>query len=506
MDAQPAVLLAYVVLLGALGIIGAAYGHGTGSETLPPMEMDGELVTLVVSSSQEEGMVRVDIAMVRHITEEAVPNADFRITARHGQTQIFSQEFHRGDGRIIFDLADGIEYTPPESSGGGFFGILGPGSFKVSGPGLAGGGLYSFDVSVLSADGYEPADPPLFESAVSVPITYDDVVDGGRWGDQPMHFITYYDTLHGRGYDPETGRVFFEMPFQWDAAVIEQIETVHVEFTIPNGFGDMLAASMDAYVNGIPTPPRTVAIDDYFMDTRTVHIVLPRYLLLEMLGAAGGDSMEFDIGAAPRTPHSAVTSNGEYRVLVDTGPSGLAAGREAAVSFNITNVFLRSMNVEADYTATVTRGGALLHSQSGVSNGEVTMRFPIPGDASGPALISFQDINGNDLADAALPVFIDPAPPEVPQTPAVPPWIRDTVQLWTSGDIDDGAFAAAISYLIQQDIIRMDAMPQAGGDGGPIDDWVRTTAGWWVDGLVSDAEFLAGLEYLVGRGVIAVAP
>ena len=130
----------------------------------------------------------------------------------------------------------------------------------------------------------------------------------------------------------------------------------------------------------------------------------------------------------------------------------------------------------------------------------------MPGDASGPALISFQDINGNDLADAALPVFIDPAPPEVPQTPAVPPWIRDTVQLWTSGDIDDGAFAAAISYLIQQDIIHMDATPQIGGDGGPIDDWVRTTAGWWVDGLVSDAEFLAGLKYLVGRGVIAVAP
>ena len=502
MDAQPAVLLAYVVLLGALGMMGAAYGHGTGSETLPPIEMDGGLVTLVVSSSQEDALVRVELAMVRHITGEAVPDADFHITARHGQTQIFSQEFHRSDGRIIFDLTDGTEYTPPESSGGGFFGMLGPGSFKVSGPGLADGGLYSFDVSVLSADGYEPAVPPLFESAVSVPITYDDVVDGGRWGDQSMHFITYYDALHGREYDPETGRVSFEMPFQWDAAVIEQIETVHVEFTIPNGFGDMLASSMDAYVNGVPTPPRTVAIDDYFMDVRTVHIVLPRHLLLGMLGAAGGDSMEFDVGASPRTPYSAVTSNGEYRVLVDVGPSGLEAGREAAISFNITNVFLRSMNVEADYTATVTRGGSLLHSQSGMSNGEVAMRFPVPGDASGPALISFQDINGNDLADAALPVFIDPEP----QAPAVPPWIRDTVRLWTSGDIDDGAFAAAISYLIQQDIIPMDDTPPDMGEGGPIDDWVRTTAGWWVDGLVSDAEFLAGLKYLVGRGVIAVAP
>jgi hypothetical protein len=380
--------------------------------------------------------------------------------------------------------------------------MLGPGSFEVAGPGLTDGGLYSFDVSVLSADGYEPADPPVFESAVSIPITYEDVMNGGRWGEQSISFITYYDALHGRGYDPETERVFFEMPFQWDAAVIEQIETVHVEFTIPNEFGDMLVSSMEARVNGIPTPPRTVAIDDYFMDVRTVHIVLPRGLLLEMLDTTGGDAMEFEVGPAPLTPYSAVTSNGEYRVLVDAGPSGLAAGREAAVSFNITNVFLRSINVEADYTATVTRGGTLLHSQGGVSDGEVTMSFPVPADASGPALISFQDINGNDLADATLPVFIDP----VPQTPTVPPWIRDTVRLWTSGDIDDGAFAAAISYLIQQEIIRMDDIPQGEGDGGPIDDWVRTTAGWWTDGLVSDAEFLAGLKYLVGRGVIAVAP
>lgn len=486
-----------VVLLAVLGAAGMAYGHGTGSETLPAVELDGRLVTIVVSSEQEEGMVRVDMSLILLSTGGAIPDADFEITARHGQTHLFSQEFRQGDGRIIFEMVEGPSYSPPESISGGFFGILGPGSFRVAGPGLAGGGLYSFDITLLSADGYRPDAPPVFESAVSVPITYQDIIRDGRWGDQPVQFITYYDTLHDRGYDQEAGRMHFAMPFQWDADVIEQIETVHVEMVAPSAFGDLLFSDMEAHINGVRAPERTVTVDDYYMDVRTIHVVLPRGLLLELLEASGdSETMEFEVGARPDSPYSAVTSNGEYRMIVDTGP--LVAGQEAAMRFNVTNVFLRSMNVEAPYVATVTQQGAVLHSQSGVSGQGSALRFHIPEDTSGIAWVSFQDINGNDLADASLPVFIDP-----PQAESVPPWIRETVGLWTSGMIDDGAFASAISYMVQQGVIDVGGVSGTAGDGGPIDEWVRTTAGWWVDGLVSDAEFLAGIKYLIERGVIA---
>ena len=495
-------MLAYMVaVLFAFGVAGIAYGHGTGSETLPPVEMDGRMVTMVVSSQQEAGMVRVDLAMVVFDTAEPVSDADFRITARHGQTQLFSQEFSRADGRVTFDLVDGAEYTEPAKSDGGFFGLLGPDVFTVAGPGLAGGGLYSFDVAVLSAGGHDPDVPPVFESAVSVPITYSERVDGGRWGEQAMQFITYYDELQDRRYDPEGGAVSFSMPFEWDPKVIEQIETVHVEFTVPGGFGDMLVESMDVYINGVRAADNTVTIDDYFTDVRTVHIVLLRGQLLEMLDAAGGGgAIDFEVRPVPSAPYSAVTANGEYRMLVSIGHPGLVAGRDATVAFNVTNVFLRSISVEGPYAAAISYGDTVLHSQNGISGGGVTMEFSIPEDVSGPATLSFLDINGNELADATLPVFIDPASPDE----LIPAWIRDTVRMWTAGDIDDPTFTSAISYLIRQGVIRLDDVPQGGGDGGPIDEWVRTTAGWWADGLVSDAEFLAGIKYLIGRGVIAV--
>ena len=491
-------MLAYcIMLLAVLGVAGMAYGHGTGSETLPAVELDGRLVTMVVSSEQEEGIVRVDMSLILLSTGESIPDAGFDITARHGQTHLFSQEFRQGDGRIIFEMVEGASYSPPESISGGFFGILGPGSYRVAGPGLTGGGLYSFDITLLSADGHDPDNPPVFESAVSVPITYRDTISDRRWGDQTIQFITYYDALHDRGYDQEAGRMHFAMPFEWDADVIEQVETVHVEMVVPSAFGDLLSSDMEAHVNGVLAPDRTVTVDDYYMDVRTIHVVLPRGLLMDMLEASGDSrTMEFEVGARPDSPYSAVTSNGEYRMIVDTGP--LFSGQEAAIRFNVTNVFLRSMNVEAPYAASVTHQGVVLHSQSGMSGQGSVLQFSIPGDISGVASVSFQDINGNELADASLPVFIDTPPAE-----SVPPWIRETVGLWTSGMIDDGAFASAISYMVQQGVIAVGEVSGTAGDGGPIDEWVRTTAGWWVDGLVSDAEFLAGIKYMIERGVIA---
>ena len=495
-----------VLTMAILVPLGMAYGHGTGSEILPPVEMDGRMVTIQVSSEEIDTGVRVDLAMIQDGTGEPVEDVSYRIEARHGQTPLFSEEFQRGDGRMLFEFVSketpGIETR--EVSEGGLFGIFGDSRLEVSGPGLADGGLYSLDVTILSAAGHSPPQPPTFNSAISVPITYESTIQDRFWGSQEMVFITYYDRLEGMSYDTDTGEISFGMPFEWDPGIIDQIETVHVEFGIPDTFGGLLVADFEAKVNGIALSRNTITVDDYFDGYRVVHIVILRGELRTMYDILGDDAgmMEFVARPVPGSPYSSVTSNGQYRILASVDPPGLPAGQEAVVSFNITNIFLRSLIEEVPYRMSVIHDGATLHTQSGVSSdeGSVTARLSVPDGVSGPGELRFYEIDGNDLAAAAVPIMFDGA---VVQS-KVPEWVRTTAGWWVDGMIGEESFIEAVKYLIENNIIQVQAVQADAGGGGPVEEWVRTTVGWWSGGLVSDEEFLASITYLMERGIIQV--
>ena len=504
MRTTPAVLVAG---LAVLAVLGTAYGHGTGSETLPPVEMNGMMVTIQVSSETDDAGIQVDLSMIQDDTKDPIDDVVYLVAARHGQTQLFTEEFHRDDGRMVFEFVSeggADEITVRDISEGGLFGIFAEKRIEVAGPGLADGGLYSFDVTVLSASGYQPPEPPVFNSAISIPKQYDQTVRDDYWGDQEITFITYYDQFQERSYDAATGEVSFTMPFEWTPGIIEQIETVHVEFSVPDTFGGLLVADFAASVNGIELDQNRIEVDDYFSDYRTIHVVIPRGDLVRMYDElGGGDTMEFAVRPASGSPYSSVTSNGQYRVLVYLEPPGLPAGGEADVSFSITDVFLRRLAVETSYQMAVTHNGALLHSQGGVSSkdGPITATLSVPDGISGPGEILFYNIDGNDLATASIPVvfFEDTA------GPGVPGWVRTTAGWWAEGLIDDGSFIEAIKYLIENGVIDVQPVQAGGGAaGGHLEEWVRTTVGWWAEGLVSDAEFLAGIKHLMESGVISV--
>ena len=86
----------------------------------------------------------------------------------------------------------------------------------------------------------------------------------------------------------------------------------------------------------------------------------------------------------------------------------------------------------------------------------------------------------------------------------MPGWVRQGAGWWADGAIDDAAFAAGISYLIEQGVIPVGAERGGGAAESQIPPWVKETARWWADGLVGDAEFVGGLAYLVQNGIIEV--
>ena len=251
--------------------------------------MDGRMVTIQVSSEEVGTGVRVDLAMIQDITGEPVEDVSYRIEARHGQTPLFSEEFQRGDGRMLFEFvskeAPGIETR--EVSEGGLFGIFGDSRLEVSGPGLADGGC----TRLMLPSSRPPDTAPRSRNLQLGHIRAHNLQQHHPrqvLGTQEMVFITYYDRREGMSYDTDTGEISFGMPFEWDPEIIDQIETVHVEFGIADTFGGLLVADFEAEVNGIALSGNTITVDDYFDGYRVVHIVIPRGELRAMHGILGG--------------------------------------------------------------------------------------------------------------------------------------------------------------------------------------------------------------------------
>ena len=148
------------------------YGHGVGSETFPPVDLNGKQVTLEVSSSKSdpnEMMInKFQYHLIDFDSKITLRDVTFLIKSERGEQFLFEQEFKADNGFIVFNFVS--EETDSiileEENGGGLFGsLLGLESrmVHVKGPKLSEGGLYKLDVSVLTADGYsQKLEEPLF--------------------------------------------------------------------------------------------------------------------------------------------------------------------------------------------------------------------------------------------------------------------------------------------------------------------------------------------------------
>ena len=73
------------------------YGHGVGSETFPPVELDGRLVTLEVSSSQSDPDTnddqQISLSLIDFNSKITLRDVTFLIKSERGEQFLFEQEF-----------------------------------------------------------------------------------------------------------------------------------------------------------------------------------------------------------------------------------------------------------------------------------------------------------------------------------------------------------------------------------------------------------------------------
>ena len=495
------------------------FGHGVGSETFPPVNLDGKQVTVEVSSSQSDPEAnddqQISISLIDFDSKITLRDVIFHIKSEKGNQFLFEQEFKADNGFLVFNFVseETASIIIEEETGANFFGsILGLDSrlIHVKGPKLSEGGLYKFDISILAADGYSKTldEPLVFNAGISIAQTSrHDFVDP-NFGDQNIDVITYYDEISDFEYDPNSKEIRYSMPFEWSHTNINQTSVVHEELAIPKTFGDLLVSGFTMYINGVQLSDDISTIDDFFSDGRVVHFIIYRQELLKVLeNGSNENGMNFLITPDRDYPHmSSVTENGQFRILVSWEPENLQSGSDAKILFDVTDVFLKNKPVSTNYDFSITQNNKVIYQQSGTSTDSReehnVAEFTIPQDVTGIVNLHFNNLDNNDLARTTIPIVIDRVTSQKEIT--IPDWIRNNALWWSEEQIDDNTFVQGIEYLIKNKIIVIPTSQQQDSLSQEIPSWIRNNAAWWAAEQIDDNTFVQGLEYLIQKGIIRV--
>ncbi|QUC65590.1 peptidase [Nitrosopumilus sp. K4] len=508
----------FAVVLASLTIENS-YGHGVGSETFPPVKLDGKLVTLEVSSStnnpNEIDDQQISISMIDFDSKVTLRDVTFQIKSERGEQFLFEKEFKADNGFLVFNFVseDTEKIIIEEENAGGLFGsMLGLESRKINvkGPNLSEGGLYKFDISILTADSYSNKldEPLVFNAGISIAQTTKHTINDPNFGEQTIHVITFYDEISNFNYNSNSKEITFSMPFEWTESNVNQTSVVHEELIIPKAFGDLLVSGFSMYVNDIKLSDNIVTIDDFFSDGRVVHFIINQKELWKIFEKyENQNGMDFVIKPSKeKTQLSSVTENGQFRILVSWEPETLKSNSDAKIIFDVTDIFLKNTPIAVNYDLTITQDQKTIYQQSGMSSdsrdNHNIAEFTIPKDVTGILHLNFENLAGNDLARTSIPIVIDPVISK--NELSIPEWIRSNAAWWAEGQIDDATFIQGIEYLIRNGIILIPSTPQSDSETKEIPSWIRSNAAWWAEGQIDDETFVQGLQYLIQKGILRV--
>ena len=496
------------------------YGHGVGSEIFPPVELDGKLVSVEVSSSTKDDVEnddqQISISLIDFDSKTTLRDVTFLIKSERGEQFLFEKEFKADNGFLVFNFIseDTNSIIVDEKDGGeDFFGsLLGLESrlIDVKGPKLSEGGLYKLDISIITANGYsEKLEIPLvFNAGISIAQTTTHNFVDPSFGQQNIQVVTYYDEISNFQYEPELKQITFSMPFEWTLSNIEQTSVVHQEIIIPKEFGALLLSGFSMSVNGIELSDDIVNVDDFFTEGRVVHFIIYQKELLNIFeNSSNQNGMNFVIKPDRDYTHlSSVTENGQFRILVSWEPEILESNSDAKIIFDVTDIFLKNKPVSTNYEFSITQDGELFFEQNGISSDSKTEHniadFIIPDNLSGIVNLNFNNLGGNEFATTSIPIMIHKNTTN--DSLLIPDWIREDALLWSEEKITDDKFTDIINYLIKNEIITISENQFDAMEVNKIPSWIRTTTGWWTDGQIDDKTFVESLEFLVKKSIIPI--
>lgn len=89
-------------------------------------------------------------------------------------------------------------------------------------------------------------------------------------------------------------------------------------------------------------------------------------------------------------------------------------------------------------------------------------------------------------------------------TSEIPHWIKNNAKWWSEGMITDADFLQGVEWLLKNEIIKIDEIPNTEMNENKVPSWIKDTANFWSNDQISDTEFLNALKFLIKKGIIKI--
>ena len=509
-------LISSVCIVFSLSITSQAFGHGLGTEILPPVSFGDKRLSLEATTTAFEQPEingrQIQLVLLDLDTRISIKDVTFNLKVSKGNEFLFEHTFQKDDGILVLDLipSESDDITIEEESSVGLFeSLIGVNSKSTAkGSPFKNGGLYVIELQILTVGDYSKKleNPIKYDFGLSFQEFSKHKVNDPNFGEQEIELIAYYDQLYNFQYDPKKKVLSFKMPFDWSDENIEQSTVVHNEIRFSKSFGDLLTPAYTLYVNTVELGDYVITIDEFSEFFRIVHIIIPQAELVKLKESQSLENMQFHlIPKKTEWPLSTVTANGQFRINLGWDEQ-IESGSNVVFNFQILDVFLQGRPMAVHYEVSLVYEGKILDTKTGMSSdvkGEhSSVEFFIPENVSGPVTLQFENLNENSFAKVGLPVVVNRI--NFDSEVSIPNWVRNNAEWWAAGQIGDSDFASGIEFMIKEGIIRVPVTEKQENSEAVIPDWVRNNAEWWSQGLISDKDFASGLQFLIANGIIAV--
>jgi len=491
-----------------------SFGHGLGTETMPPEMIDGTQTTLEVASTTnlDTGVRQIMISLFETQSTGVINDVSFEVELIKNEKILFKNNFERDGGVLI------MNFVPSEDSEvqilnqetiASFLGLASD-QFNLQGKVFEDGGLYRFNVKILTVNNYDNvlSEPVDYNLGISIPETTYYQIDDKNFGIQELGIITYFDQINEFNYEQSTRQIEFSFPFDWSQKTIDQTTVIHEEVIIPKTFGDLLASSFTVSLNGVTLPETAINIDDFSGEKRTIHLVITQSEIQEIFSKNNFETDEVTIKIEPaKDDHtlSGVTENGQFKIKL-WWEDEIRSNANVRLGFDVLDTFLKDRPISVPYELNLFYDQKEVLKKNGVSTGSKTqsdsLEFFIPADMSGILIVKFENLGGNKLANVEFPLVVNRIDSAEVKIPA---WIKNNAGWWADGQIPDSTFVQGIQFLIKEGIIVIPpTVQEANSESTSIPAWIKNNAGWWADGQIPDSTFVQGIQFLIKEGIIVI--